>query len=250
MTSKPFPQQTVLVTGASRGIGAAIAERFAKVGMNVVIHYLKSHEAANGIARRCLEYGSNVLTVAADVRDRQQIERMFDKLQQNKMIPDILVNNAAIAHYGTLDSVTEQQWDEVIGINLKGTFLMTQTFMSAMIQQKYGRIVNISSVWGVTGASCEVVYSTAKGGINAFSKALAKELAPSNITVNVVAPGAVATGMMTEFTQEEIAFIANEIPAGRLASAEEIAALVYFLALPESGYINGQIISPNGGWLT
>jgi 3-oxoacyl-[acyl-carrier protein] reductase len=250
MTSKPFPQQTVLVTGASRGIGAAIAERFAQVGMNVVIHYLKSHEAANGIARRCLEYGSNVLTVAADLRDRQQIERMRDKLQQNKMIPDILVNNAAIAHYGTLDSVTEQQWDEVMGINLKGTFLMTQTFMSSMVQQKYGRIVNISSVWGVTGASCEVVYSTAKGGINAFSKALAKELAPSNITVNVVAPGAVAAGMMSEFTQEEIVSIANEIPAGRLASAEEIAALVYFLALPESGYINGQIISPNGGWIT
>jgi 3-oxoacyl-[acyl-carrier protein] reductase len=250
MTSKPFPQQTVLITGASRGIGAAIAERFAQVGMNVVIHYLKSHEAANGIARRCLEYGSNVLTVAADLRDRQQIERMREKLEQNKMMPDILVNNAAIAHYGTLDSVTEQQWDEVMGINLKGTFLMTQTFMSAMIQQKYGRIVNISSVWGVTGASCEVVYSTAKGGINAFSKALAKELAPSNITVNVVAPGAVAAGMMTEFTQEEIVSIANEIPAGRLASAEEIAALVYFLALPESGYINGQIISPNGGWFT
>jgi 3-oxoacyl-[acyl-carrier protein] reductase len=250
MTSKAFPQQTVLVTGASRGIGAAIAERFARVGMNVVIHYLKSHEAANGIARRCLEYGSNVLTVAADVRDRQQIERMRDKLLQNNMMPDILVNNAAIAHYGTLDSVTEEQWDEVMGINLKGAFLMTQTFMNAMIQQKYGRIVNISSVWGVSGASCEVVYSTAKGGINAFSKALAKELAPSNITVNVVAPGAVAAGMMNEFSQEEIVSIANEIPAGRLASAEEIAALVYFLALPESGYINGQIISPNGGWLT
>jgi 3-oxoacyl-[acyl-carrier protein] reductase len=250
MTHKPFPQQTVLVTGASRGIGAAIAERFAQVGMNVVIHYLKSHEAANGIARRCLEYGSNVLTAVADLRDRQQIERMRDKLQINEMMPDILVNNAAIAHYGTLDSVTEQQWDEVMEINLKGTFLMTQTFMSAMVKQKYGRIINISSIWGVTGASCEVVYSTAKGGINAFSKALAKELAPSNITVNVVAPGAVAAGMMSEFTQEEIALIESDIPAGRLASAEEIAALVYFLALPESGYINGQIISPNGGWLT
>lgn len=248
--SKPFPQQTVLVTGASRGIGAAIAERFATVGMNVVIHYLQSHEAANETARKCLAHGAKVLTVTADVRSREQVERMKEKLDHHGLVPDILVNNAGVAHYGMLCDVTEEQWDFVLDVNLKGTFLCTQTFMAAMVRQKYGRIINVSSIWGITGASCEVIYSTAKGGINAFTKALAKELAPSGVTVNAVAPGAVDTDMLAGFNAEEKTALQREIPAGRFASPKEIASLVYFLALPESGYITGQIISPNGGWLT
>jgi 3-oxoacyl-[acyl-carrier protein] reductase len=160
------------------------------------------------------------------------------------------VNNAGISHYGMLSDVSEDVWDEVMSVNLKGTFLCTQTFMEAMISQKYGRIINVSSIWGISGASCEVVYSTAKGGINAFTKALAKELAPSGITVNAVAPGVVDTDMMNSFHADEKTALQNEIPAGRFALPDEIASLVYFLALPESGYITGQIISPNGGWLT
>ncbi|MNP51271.1 3-oxoacyl-[acyl-carrier-protein] reductase FabG [compost metagenome] len=135
-------------------------------------------------------------------------------------------------------------------VNLKSVFLCTQIFMPHMISQRFGRIINVSSVWGITGASCEVIYSAAKGGVNAFSKALAKELAPSGVTVNAVAPGAVKTDMMADFDDEELRLIEEEIPAGRLGSPEEIASLVYFLALPESGYITGQVISPNGGWLT
>ena len=240
----------MLITGASRGIGAAIAERFATVGMNVVIHYRESHEAANEVARRCMKHGAKVMTVSADIRSREQIGKMKEKLEQKGMIPDIVVNNAGIAHYGLLSDVSEDDWDLIMDINLKGAFLCTQAFMPRMISQKYGRVINVSSIWGISGASCEVVYSTAKGGMNAFTKALAKELAPSGVTVNAVAPGAVHTEMMAGFQEEEKAAIESEIPVGRFALPDEIASLVYFLALPESGYITGQIISPNGGWLT
>ncbi|SDC88351.1 3-oxoacyl-[acyl-carrier protein] reductase [Paenibacillus sp. UNCCL117] len=248
--TKSFTEQTVLVTGASRGIGAAIARRFASARMNVIIHYLHSHEAANETARQCMHHGARVLTVTADLRSQEQIARMKEKLQQHGLVPDILVNNAGISHYGMLADITEEEWDQVMNVNLKGMFLMTRQFMPEMVAQKFGRIINVSSIWGMSGASCEVAYSTAKGGMNAFTKALAKELAPSGVTVNAVAPGVVDTMMMAGFNPEEKAALENDIPAGRFGQPDEIASLVYFLALPESGYITGQIISPNGGWLT
>jgi 3-oxoacyl-[acyl-carrier protein] reductase len=247
---KTIGEMTVLVTGGSRGIGAKIAERFAAVGMNIVIHYSKSHESANEVARRCMELGAKVLTVSADLRRTDEILRMRSKLEDHGLHPDIVVNNAGIARYGLLADVSEEEWDEVMDVNLKGVFLCSQAFMPYMVSQRYGRIINVSSIWGISGASCEVVYSAAKGGVNAFTKALAKELAPSGVTVNAVAPGAVQTDMMKDFSPEEIRQLEEEIPAGRLATADEISSLVYFLALPESGYITGQIISPNGGWLT
>ncbi|WP_379126659.1 elongation factor P 5-aminopentanone reductase [Paenibacillus sp. sgz500958] len=247
---KPIGETTVLITGGSGGIGGAIAERFASVGMNVVIHYMNSHEAANDVARRCMALGAKVLTIAADVRDRSQLLRMADRLQASGMMPDILVNNAGKAHYGMLADVTDEEWDDIMAVNLKGTFLCSQIFMPYMISQRYGRIVNVSSVWGISGASCEVAYSASKGGVNAFTKALAKELAPSGVTVNAVAPGAVNTPMLSNLQEDEMRMLEEEIPAGRLASPDEISSLVYFLALPESGYITGQIISPNGGWIT
>jgi len=248
--NKPFSETNVLVTGGSGGIGRAIAERFARGGMNVAIHYLQSHEAADETARRCRDCGVRTMTVAADLRSAAQIERMREELERYGMTPDILVNNAGIAHFGLLQDVSEAEWDDVMAVNLKGMFLCTRTFMPAMIRQKYGRIVNVSSIWGLSGASCEVLYSTAKGGMNAFTKALAKELAPSGVTVNAVAPGAVDTAMNDRLNAQEKLELAKEIPAGRFARPEEVASLVYYLALPESGYITGQIISPNGGWLT
>lgn len=247
---KASSETTVLVTGGNRGIGAAIAERFASAGMNVVIHYLQAHEAANEVARKCLKYGVRVLTVTADLKSKDQILKMQEKLNLHQMVPDILVNNAGITHFGLLSDVTEDEWDHVMNTNLKGIFLCTQAFLPHMITQKYGRIVNVSSVWGMTGASCEVLYSTTKGGMNAFTKALAKELAPSGITVNAVAPGAVDTSMLHHLNEQEKQSLINDIPVGRLAQPEEIASLVYFVALPESSYITGQIISPNGGWMT
>ncbi|MGN7760327.1 elongation factor P 5-aminopentanone reductase [Paenibacillus sp. 22594] len=248
--SKPIGEMTVLITGGSGGIGGAIAERFASVGMNIVIHYMNSHEAANDVARRCMAHGAKVLTVAADMKDRSQLVRMAERLENSGLQPDILVNNAGKAHYGMLADVTEEEWDEIMAVNLKGTFLCSQIFMPYMVSQRYGRIINVSSIWGISGASCEVAYSASKGGVNAFTKALAKELAPSGVTVNAVAPGAVHTAMLSNLQEEEVRMLEEEIPAGRLASPEEISSLVYFLALPESGYITGQIISPNGGWIT
>lgn len=239
-----------MITGGSRGIGAAIAQRFAAEGVNIVLHYLESHERANETARRCMALGASVMTISADLRSRDQLSRMRDKLFGNGIYPDILVNNGGIAHYGMLSDVTEEEWDDVMAVNLKGMFLSTQLFMPHMTAQRYGRIINVSSVWGMSGASCEVLYSTTKGGVNAFTKALAKELAPSGVTVNAVAPGVVDTYMMDGFNPEEKAALQQEIPAGRFGSAEEIASLVYFLSLPESSYITGQIISPNGGWHT
>ncbi len=248
--SKSLSDLTVLVTGGSRGIGAAIAERFASIGMNVVIHYLVSHEAANEVARKCMSYGSKVLTATADLRLKSEILKLKEKLEANQMMPDILVNNAGVSHYGLLADTTEQDWDQIMAVNLKGMFLCTQIFTPYMISQKYGRIINVSSIWGISGASCEVLYSTTKGGVNAFTKALAKELAPSNITVNAVAPGAVDTVMLNNLNVNEKLALEHEIPAGRFAQPSEIASLVYFIALPESSYITGQVISPNGGWVT
>ncbi|GIP36879.1 3-ketoacyl-ACP reductase [Paenibacillus sp. J31TS4] len=250
MTGKPFPEQTVLVTGASRGIGAAVAERFAQAGLRVVVHYREGHEAANEVARRCAAHGAQVLTAQADVASREQLLAMKERLDRYGFPPDIVVNSAGIAHYGMVADLSEADWDRVMAVNAKGTFLVAQTFMEAMVRNKYGRIINISSVWGNAGASCEAVYSASKGAVHAFTKALAKELAPSGITVNAVAPGAVATEMMAGFDEQERRAIAEEIPAGRFAEPSEVASLVYFLALPESGYLTGQIISPNGGWLT
>ncbi|ETT73959.1 3-oxoacyl-ACP reductase FabG [Paenibacillus sp. FSL R7-0204] len=248
--SKPIGEMTVLITGGSGGIGGAIAERFASVGMNIVIHYMNSHEAANDVARRCLALGAKVMTVAADMKDRSQLVRMAERLESSGMMPDILVNNAGKAHYGMLADLTEEEWDDIMAVNLKGTFMCSQIFMPYMVTQRYGRIINVSSVWGISGASCEVAYSASKGGVNAFTKALAKELAPSKVTVNAVAPGAVHTAMLSNLQADELKMLEEEIPAGRLATPEDISSLVYFLALPESGYITGQVISPNGGWIT
>jgi 3-oxoacyl-[acyl-carrier protein] reductase len=248
--NKLFHEMTVLITGASGAIGGAIARRFATLGMNIVINYLHSHEAANETARACRQSGSQTLTVSADVSVAAEVGKMADKLAKLGLFPDILVNNAGQAHNGLLTDITEAEWDRLFAVNVKGTFLCSQRFLPHMIQQKFGRIINVSSIWGLSGASCEVAYSATKGAVNAFTKALAKELAPSGITVNAVAPGPVDSVMLGHLEEAESRQLKADIPAGRFATADEVASLVYFLALHESGYINGQIISPNGAWLT
>ncbi len=248
--NRALADMTVLVTGASRGIGAAIAQRFATMGMQICIHYLNGHEAANETARACMELGGKVMTASADLRERSQVIRLKERMDVQGFKPDIVVNNAAVSHYGMLSDLTDDIWDDVMNLNLRGAFICSQLFMPHMIGQRYGRIINISSIWGEKGASCEALYAATKGGINALTKSMAKELAPSGVTVNAVAPGVVDTDMMNDFNDEEKLALQEHIPAGRFAQPDEIASLVYFLALPESGYINGQIISPNGGWQT
>jgi len=246
---RPLEGMTALVTGASRGIGAAAAVLLAEAGAFVVVHYRASRDAAEATARECARRGAGAMIAAADLACGAEIERLKRELDAAGIEPDILVNNAGVSHYGLFTDVTERDWDEVVGVNLKGMFRLTQLLVPAMVRRRRGRIINVSSVWGIAGASCEALYSLTKGGVNAFTKALAKELAPSGVTVNAVAPGAVETDMMRDFSEEELAALRAGIPAGRLARPEEIAAVIRFLALPEAGYITGQIISPNGGWL-
>lgn len=248
MIPKSLHDMTVLVTGGSRGIGAAIVEHFASKGMNVVLHYYQSYDCAMQVSQKCTQYDGFVYTVKADIREKTEIEGMRNELEKQRLMPDIVVNNAGVSHFGLFTEMDETQWDQLMAINLKGMFFCSQVFAPHMIRQRYGRIINISSIWGDTGASCEVAYSASKGGVNAMTKAMAKELAPSGITVNAVAPGVVDTQMLAHLEKEEKLALQEEIPMGRFALPTEIASLVYYLSLPESSYITGQIISPNGGW--
>lgn len=249
-TARGIDQMVILVTGASRGIGAAIALRLAELRPRFILQYHQSHERMNEVARACQAKGAQVLTVSADLSNADDIDKLQERWTQYGWQPDILINNAAIAHYGMIQDVTPETYDAVMALNVRAPFVLAQRVLPYMVRQRFGKIINISSVWGASGASCEVLYSMSKGAINTFTKALAKEVAPSGVSVNAVAPGVVDTEMVRQFNEQEKAALSSEIPMGRFASPQEIAATVYFLAIPESSYITGQIISPNGGWIT
>lgn len=230
----------MLVTGGSRGIGRACCELFAEKGYNVVLNYNKNEKFALEICEKCGGF-----PVKADVTKKADVELMRDAVQEKFGDADILVNNAGVAGQLLFTDIDEEEWDRVFDVNVKGMYLVTHAFLPGMIRKKSGRIINMSSVWGITGASCEVHYSASKGAVIAFTKALAKEVGLSGITVNCVAPGMTDTDMNTGFDSEDMECIYDMIPMGRAANPREIAECVYFLAL--SGYITGQVISPNGG---
>lgn len=237
--------KTVLVTGGSRGIGKSIVQKFAENGYNVILNYSKSEEAAY----RLSEKYSNVKIFKANISNKKQVQEMIDYATSEFKKIDILINNAGISSTGLLQNLSEEELNRIFSVNVNGTFFCTQLVLPQMIARHEGKIINISSVWGLVGASNEVAYSASKAAIIGFTKALAKEVGPSNIRVNCIAPGIVMTDMVSDYTVEEFDDIRSQIPLERIGSTEDISNLAYFLASDEADYITGQIISPNGGWV-
>lgn len=241
--------KTVLITGASRGIGAAIANAFAKAGYNLSLCCSKSQNELLDVAKDLSEkYKIKVLTFVGDVGDYAFVKKMVESTLENYGQIDVLVNNAGISYVGLFSDMSIDDWNKILNTNLTSVFSACNCIIPQMVSQKAGKIINISSVWGNVGASCEVAYSASKGGINALTKALGKELAPSNIQVNAIACGCVDTAMNDCFTADDKAQLAEEIPAGRFATPSEVAELALSLATGNN-YLNGQIITLDGGWI-
>ena len=237
-----------LITGASRGIGRAIAIRFAKEGYSLVVNCCNSPDNLAELKSEVENtYHVPVLTSVGNVGDYRYIEKLFKEIKDQFGGIDVLVNNAGISHLGLLHDMSFEEWQNLININLSSAFYTSKLAIPYMLSQKAGKIINISSVWGNVGASCEVAYSASKGGLNTFTKALAKELAPSNIQVNAIACGCIDTAMNHCFSAEERQTLTDEIPAGRFGTVDEVANLVFTLCEDHS-YLTGQIISLDGGW--
>lgn len=241
--------KTVLITGASRGIGRAAAELFAERGCRVLLNYHRSREAAEELERELTARGADVMAYGADVSDREQVERMTAACERRFGGADVLVCNAGIARQGLFTDLTPQEWREMMGVHVDGAFHCCRAVLPGMIRKKEGSIVLVSSVWGLTGASCEVAYSTAKAALIGMTKALAKEVGPSGIRVNCVAPGVVDTAMNAALDGETLASLREETPLGRLGTPREIAQAIAFLTSPEASFITGQVLSPNGGFV-
>jgi len=241
-------RKTVLITGASRGIGKAIAFKFAKKGYNVVINCLHSEDRLAQVKKELEAYQVSCLSCMGDMGDMDQCQALFEQVRKQFGTLDVLVNNAGISYIGLLQDMSTDAWDRIVRTNLTSVFNCCKLAIPGMVEKKQGKIINISSVWGISGASCEVAYSATKGGINAFTKALAKQLAPSNIQVNAVACGAIDTEMNQFLEEDELIDLIDGIPAERLGKAEEVADLVYHLGYKNS-YLTGQVIGLDGGWL-
>ena len=239
--------KTVIVTGGSRGIGAAIVKELAKENYNIVLNYNNSEEEAIKIQNELKEKGINIEIFKADVSKREEVKALVQFTLDKFNNIDVLINNAGIAQEKTFVDITDEDWNTMLQVNLNSVFYCTQEVLENMIHNKKGCIINISSIWAITGGACEVHYSVAKAGIDGMTKALAKELAPSNIRVNSVAPGAIITDMTSDYTEEEIKEINQQIPLGRFGEGIDIAKCVKWLI--EDNYTTGQVISPNGGWV-
>ena len=235
--------RTVLISGGDRGIGAAAARAFYRAGYRVAILYHCNAEAADALQKEL----PGVTAVQCDVASRASCELAFRAAEQALGRVDVLVSNAGIAQQKLFTDIAPDEWQRMLDVNLTGAFNLCQLALPGMIRRKAGRILTVSSMWGQTGGSCEVHYSAAKAGLIGLTKALAKEEGPSGITVNCVAPGVIETDMMAAFTAEDKAALAEETPVGRLGSADEVAALLVFLAGEDAGYITGQVFGVNGG---
>lgn len=241
-------EKKVLITGASRGIGAACAKKFASNGFSEIINYRSCEENAENVKNECISLGSSkVITLKADVSKSDDVDTLYSEATNQLGFIDTLVLNAGVASYGLFQDVSEEEFDRVMNTNVKGVFLTAKKFIPQMISNRRGNIIILSSVWGQVGGSCEVVYSASKAALIGMTKALAKELGPSGIRVNCVAPGVVETDMVTSLGSETLASLAEDTPLCRNASPEEIANAVYFLASNEASFITGQVLAVNGG---
>lgn len=240
--------KTVLITGSSRGIGAAIAQRLNNE-YKIIINYNNSKDKALKLLENLRKTNPNVIAVKADVSKEDDVNMLFDLAEKNFSHVDILINNAGISHFSQIQDIEFETWKKVISTNLNSVFLSSKRAIPNMIKNNYGVIINMSSIWGDFGASMEALYSTSKGAINTFTKALSKELAPSGIRVNAVAPGIVDTDMMrNDFSYQELEELKKEVLVNRFAKPEEIADLINYLISDQASYITGDIIHINGGF--
>ncbi len=239
--------KTIIITGASRGIGRAIALELAGKDINIIINCVHNLELLNEVRDEIIAKGACCTAIAGDVSKFDIAAEIFDTAHNLYGKADVLINNAGISHIGLFQDLTPDEWNRIMNVNLGSVYNCCHFAVKDMLTAHSGKIINISSVWGSIGASCEAVYSASKGAVNAFTKALAKELAPSNIQVNAVACGAIDTDMNRHFSREEIESLRDEIPAGRMGNPSEVARTVRFLCeAPE--YLTGQIITLDGGW--
>lgn len=240
--------EVVLITGASGGIGKAVAEKFAQNGYRVALHYHNGKERAEALQQELEAQGCTVMAVQADLRESSQAEAMIKQIEQQWGGVDVLVNNAGVAQQKLFTDITDEEWRNMFAIHVDGAFYCSRAVLPGMIYKKQGCIINVSSMWGQVGGSCEVHYSAAKGALQAMTQALAKEVGPSGIRVNCVAPGVILTEMNTRmFDAETLEALKEETPLEKLGEAEDVANMIYFLARKEAGFITGQIIGVNGG---
>ena len=241
--------KTVLITGASKGIGATMAIRFAEKGYNVVMNYNSSVQSAVLLQKSLKESGYNVIAYKANVKNRLEVDLMVKEAIYRFGSIDILVNNAGIANQSLITDLSEQEWNDIIGVNLNGVFNCCQAVLPHMINQKSGSILNISSMWGEVGASCEVAYSAAKAGVIGFTKALAKEVGPSGITVNCITPGLIDTAMNQNLAIDEVTAMIEDTPLGRIGTTNDVAEAALYLTSNKASYITGQVLGVNGGYV-
>lgn len=241
--------KTVLITGASKGIGATMAIRYAEKGYNVVMNYNSSVQSAILLQKSLKESGYNVIAYKANVKNRLEVDLMVKEALYRFGSIDILINNAGVSNQSLITDMSEQEWNDVIGVDLTGVFNCCQAVLPHMINQKSGSILNVSSMWGEVGASCEVAYSAAKAGVIGFTKALAKEVGPSGITVNCITPGLIDTAMNQNLTIEDVTAIIDETPLGRIGTTNDVASAALFLTSDDASYITGQVLGVNGGYV-
>ena len=239
--------KTAIITGGTRGIGACCSQKLYDMGYNVVLVYSSDDVTANKFTDG--KDMTRIMLIKADVSDFDDMQQMGKKTIDKFGSVDILINNAGIASSKMINDITEYEWDRMFAVNAKGCFNCVKAVLDNMIHNKYGRIINISSIWGETGASCEVHYSASKAAVIGFTKALAKELAPSGITVNCISPGVVNTDMNSYLGQDVLMELAEETPVGRIGTTEDIANAVVFLASEKSSFITGQVLGVNGGYV-